>query len=281
MCLGGIFPCYAHGLAHGRLKHLYLGNPKCAGYDADRLSGRQKIDMLEDPFYPRWWPSRLEQIRKCKRPVGIFLDDMSDWMGDYWPEEWTEAELQVMRDCRQHRFYTLTKQPQNLIKFSPFPPNCWVGVTATDGGSYTRALRGLAHVDATIKFISFEPLLADPVMLGFGIDKPPFHWAIIGALTGSIEDIKKACLAHPNLQLRPYGKKWSLQPKLEWVEEIVRAADKAGVAVFLKDNLKPLLKNEGGWTLALYVSARDCDGIEYLRHEMPSEKEGVCQAGQT
>jgi hypothetical protein len=28
---------------------------------------------------------------------------------------------------------------------------------------------------------------------------------------------------------------------IEWVKQIVEAADKAGIAVFLKDNLKPLL----------------------------------------
>lgn len=32
--------------------------------------------------------------------------------------------------------------------------------------------------------------------------------------------------------------------KIEWVEEIVQAADEAGIPVFLKDNLKPLLDLE-------------------------------------
>jgi len=60
--------------------------------------------------------------------------------------------------------------------------------------------------------------------------------------------------------------------KIEWVEEIVRACDKAGIPVFLKENLKPLLRNEQGWTLALYVNAREPDGSkEYLRQELPHE----------
>lgn len=37
-------------------------------------------------------------------------------------------------------------------------------------------------------------------------------------------------------QTKPYK-----PPKIEWVQEIVRAADKAGIPVFLKDNLSPLM----------------------------------------
>ena len=39
----------------------------------------------------------------------------------------------------------------------------------------------------------------------------------------------------------PWGKKWTAQPPIEWVREIVEAADRAGIKVFLKDNLEPLL----------------------------------------
>ncbi|GAH56543.1 unnamed protein product [marine sediment metagenome] len=35
-------------------------------------------------------------------------------------------------------------------------------------------------------------------------------------------------------------------PRIEWVEEIIGAADKAGVPVFLKDNLRPLAEESTG-----------------------------------
>ena len=44
------------------------------------------------------------------------------------------------------------------------------------------------------------------------------------------------------------------QTKIEWVQEIVKAADKAGIPVFQKDNLAPLL------------------GKDNLRQEMPNER---------
>ena len=121
----------------------------------------------------------------------------------------------MMKDNPQHRIYTLTKQPQNLIKFSPFPENCWVGVTATNNDQYRKAIYYLAHIEAKVKYISFEPLLDHIHILAFNSF---INWVIIGA------------------QTKPYK-----PPKIEWVEEIVKACDKAGVKVFLKDNLRPLL----------------------------------------
>lgn len=222
-CLNGCPYCYARRLAHGRLLSTYGFNTNLApGALGSFKSGEGWVGDLTgdyaDPFYPRFWPERLEQIRKRKKPAGIFLDDMSDWMGSYWPEEWTNAELQVIRDCPQHRFYTLTKQAENLIKFSPFPDNCWVGATATNANAFYEALLGLNRISARVKFISAEPLLSrfwQPQLEGMG---DVLAWLIIGA------------------QTRP-----SVYPRIEWVREIVEAADKAGIPVFLKDNLKPIL----------------------------------------
>jgi len=218
LCKGGGFPCYAYRLANGRLKQRYLANTNITG---DQSAYKEYVvEHLNDPFYPRFWPERLEQIRKIKKPTGIFLDDMADWMGDYWPEEWTEAELQVMRDCPQHRFYTLTKQPQNLIKWSPFPDNCWVGVTVTNNAAMTMAFYGLSRIKAGKTFISFEPLLGSIGMSDHVPLKTAWiDWVIIGAQT-----------------------KPSVYPKIEWVTEIIEACDKAGVAVFLKNNLWPLFE---------------------------------------
>lgn len=54
----------------------------------------------------------------------------------------------------------------------------------------------------------------------------------------------------------------TVMPRIEWVEEIVRACDKAGIPVFLKDNLKPLLRET--CTVNSLVNT-----IEKWRQEMP------------
>ena len=55
------------------------------------------------------------------------------------------------------------------------------------------------------------------------------------------------------------------QPKIEWVEEIEKAADKAGIPVFLKDNLLELVNYVDKKT----EFAFNKDG--YYRQEIPEE----------
>jgi hypothetical protein len=38
-----------------------------------------------------------------------------------------------------------------------------------------------------------------------------------------------------------WGDIWTAQPRIKWLQEIVETADRAGVKVFLKNNLRPLL----------------------------------------
>ncbi len=299
LCLGGMFPCYAYNLANGRLKRRYWLNENLAP------TPRDLVNYNLDPFYPRWWPERLRDIphdwttlagRQHVKPKGIFLDDMSDWMGDYWPEEWTEQELQMMRDCSQHRIYTLTKQPRNLIKFSPFPGNCWVGVTATSHQMFVEACLLLSDIKASVKYISIEPLLswgaypADETTIeqwAKGLSLYGINQVIIGACTGTYPEMVHLSRQTRQEQdfdsIKQFGNKWTLQPKVEWLEEIVRAADQAGVKVFLKNNLKPLLETlditgtSFGRLTSLTVEAiKDTQGLPRqrgwyeLRQELPS-----------
>lgn len=275
LCKGGDFPCYAYKLAHERLKPRYLGNdnwPKLILNEGTKWP--IGYHPSTDPFYPRFWPERLDKIRTIKKPTGIFLDDMSDWMGDYWREEWTRQELEMMRDCPQHRFYTLTKQPQRLPGFSPFPDNCWVGVTATNHDMTVKALHYLFDVQAKVKFISLEPLLGKldtwgPDFCGVGLpcEWDRIDWLIIGACTGPMGDLLP--LHHKTgLAMIRYGSKWILAPQVEWVSEIVEAADKARIPVFLKNNLAPLIHKDAlSGQYALDTGLLTWEGA--LRQEMP------------
>jgi len=285
LCKGGSFPCYAYKLANGRVKPLYLGNPNCAGYDEENMTARQKIDILEDPFYPRFWEERLiepynketrwgSRRRYTQRAKGIFVCDMSDLFGIGVPEEWTRRVMTTIRDCPQHRFYLLTKQPQNLIKFSPFPDNCFVGVTATTKGRAWEADKFLDNIEAKVKFLSLEPLLDwSPADFGGSFLENDSHinWLIIGACTGTKKEMTN--LARNNssfLSEMPWGKKWTAQPNPDWVREIVEAADQARIKVFLKDNLRPLLEHDFKGIKGVDGRyAQLVEGIWQLRQEMP------------
>ena len=205
--------CYAHRLANGRLKSLYLSH-------RFQLAG----DM-RDPFAPRFWRYRLEEPLARHKPARIGVAFMGDLFGSWVPKATHDLIFDVINRCRQHTFLLLTNQPQNLIKWSPFPENCWVGVTATNHDSFLKAAVYLLYVEASVKFISFEPLLGG---IGDALwpekDKWTKHtfvpdWVIIGA------------------QTKPYK-----PPEQKWVREIVEAADKAAIPVFLKNNLLPMMK---------------------------------------
>ena len=258
-CLNGCEYCYARRLANGRLRIRYIENMNIA----TPIPHGQFPDGLAygDPFYPRFWEDRLDEIyerwqklnRRTLNPIGVFVCDMSDLFGIGIPVEWTEQVMAVINACPQHRFYLLTKQPQNLIKFSPFPENCWVGVTATDGDMLRKALYHLTCVEAKVKYISFEPLLNTAMdYAGCYTDYPSRYlfnevqWVIIGS------------------QTKPYK-----PPEIERVKEIVEACDKARIPVFLKDNLKPLLcTNVSGRDV---IESHNLWAFKYfkLRQEMP------------
>jgi protein gp37 len=154
---------------------------------------------------------------------------MSDLFGIGIPEGWQRKVFSSIKTNPRDRFYLLTKQPQNLAKWSPFPDNCWVGVTATDFKMFGEALYYLGQIEASIKYISLEPflsrILADRGSGGYDVRMLSLDlgnwldWVIIGAQT-----------------------KPTVMPKIEWVQEIETTARKAGIPVFLKDNLKPLFE---------------------------------------
>ncbi len=219
-CLNGCEYCYARKLANTQLKARYLANTNVAPLPHPM---RFKDGYCDIPFYPRFWEDRIpvpinyRHPSWSKKPRGIFVCDMSDLFGIGIPEEWTRRVLRVIKYNPQHRFYLLTKQPQNLAKFSPSPDNCWVGVTATNMHMFIPAINWLDEIEAKIKYISCEPLLGCIPINHKALQLAGINWIIIGAQT-----------------------KPTVMPKIEWVREIVEAADKAGIPVFLKDNLNPM-----------------------------------------
>jgi len=248
ICKGGGFPCYAYKLANTRLKERYLANSILPIHDEPDHESHHS-----DPFYPRFWPDKLDQPLKRKKPAGIFTCDMSDLFGIGVPEQWTWSVLNFIKECSQHRFYLLTKQPQNLIKFSPFSNNCWVGATCTSRMIVNGTLRHLMKVGAGKIFLSLEPLLdwedssakiTGDRLLDAGID-----WLIIGAQT---KPVKK--------------------PEWQWVKDIIEAADTAGIPVFLKNNLgllkwscegaAPFYREHSSGTMELLQNVAECSKSE-------------------
>jgi len=172
-------------------------------------------------FEPTFYPDALDSPLHLRKPSLIGVG----WVGDVvgYGLDCKGKIYATIEQCHWHTFLFLTKNPQNLAKWSPFPDNCWVGVTATNYAMAANARKYLGEIKAPIKFLSLEPLLSpitDKNGLPFRFERgmSDIDWVIIGAQT-----------------------KPTVYPRIEWVREIVEAADKAGVPVFLKDNLRSLI----------------------------------------
>jgi len=192
--------CYAKRLAHGRLRRLYLANRTYVVGDPS------------DPFAPRFWPNRLEQPARLKKPSKIFVCSMGELFDPSLPDSWLRAVFAMIDANPQHTFQLLTHQPEQLARFSPYPPNCWVGATATGHNEAYDAIKSLDDVDAIVRYLSIEPLLFNVGgALLDGLD-----WVIVGAQTG------------------PGAKPVDRRD----VQELLDGADCYRTPIFLKDNLK-------------------------------------------
>jgi len=163
----------------------------------------------------KWNPEiRFEPIRDTdlpKKPSRIFVGSTMELFDEWVDAFWLDSIFKTVKDNPKHTFIFLTKRPQNLAKWE-FPPNCWVGASADSYFHLFKATRYLPEVKARVKFISFEPLLESMVGPRFNLDG--INWLIIGSQTQPVR-----------------------HPEKEWCREIIKAADKAGVAVFVKEPL--------------------------------------------
>jgi len=161
-------------------------------------------------FDPAFHPDRLEQPLHSRQALKVFVGSTADNFGNWVPREWNNAVFDIVKQCPQHTFQFLTKAPHNLVKYNPFPANCWAGATANNQQMMDHALFCLSLVKAPVRFVSAEPLLG-PI----DADLSAIDWLIIGAQTGT--DAR--------------------QPEREWVTGMIECARAANVAIWFKDNL--------------------------------------------
>lgn len=177
-----------------------------------------------------------------KKPRKIFVNSMSDLFHEAVSEDFILAVWSVMRGTPHHSYQILTKRPDRMaaIIARQVPealPNVWLGTSVEDDRVAGR-IENLRDVPATIRFISFEPLIG-PVGQ---IDLSGIHWAIVGGESG-----RKA---------RPIRE--------DWVDEIHEHCKDQGVAFFFKQ--------WGAWGKDNRRRSKKANGREYkgrVWDEMP------------
>lgn len=175
-----------------------------------------KIMPYPHSFSPTFHRYKLDEPQGWIKPRTIFVCSMADLFGDWIPDEWIEAVFEACRKAPQHRYLFLTKNPKRYKELADKgkllqSKAVWYGSTVTSGNSPRFCSYGTYNT-----FASLEPLLKP---LG---EVPSFiKWVIIGAEKGQ--------------------RKGKVIPEKEWVDDIVQAAEKERIPVFMKDSLIPIV----------------------------------------
>ncbi len=251
---------------------------------AKKLTERFKAHY-PNGFKPTLYPEALLSPLSLTKPskIGVcFMGDIGCLDPDAeltlphyrFPKLFTEINLKlaigrILKECPQHTFLFLTKRPDRLHLWAPFPQNAWLGVSVWNDASLNIALNALDTIICGKRYISVEPIL-DPVHLDHPLTGT-LDWVVIGSLTGPKTAMLEANNKYPDLTLMPYEHKWSLQPPIAWVKEIVEAADKAGIPVWIKNNLEPSFRQ--CTTLGYnWLWSQKIGHGELWRQELPQEE---------
>jgi protein gp37 len=189
-------------------------SPGCTHCYAEVMARRLKAmgaACYEHGFELALHPNRLAQPLRRRQPTVYFVNSMSDLFHKNVPDSFLDDVFEVIRDTPRHTYQILTKRASRLPRYfarRECPPNVWLGVSVENRRNGLPRIDHLRKVDATVRFLSIEPLLED---LGM-IDLHRIDWVIVGGESG-----------HRARPMRP-----------EWAESIKRQCDALRVPFFFK-----------------------------------------------
>jgi protein gp37 len=168
-------------------------------------------------------------LRGPGQPHLVFCGSMCDWAEDHPTCEQTRPRLwQLIHDTPNLTWQLLTKRADRIAQCLPPDwgdgwPNVWLGVSVSEPKGLWR-IAELARVPARVRFMSYEPALAD---ISPSLDVRALDWIIFGGESG------------PGYRT-PEG--WQ-----DWARKLRDVCADAGVAYFFKQS--PAARTEMGTTL--------------------------------
>ena len=194
----------------------------------------QRFKYTPDFSVPTFFPERLPEPARVKKPSWVFVCSMGELFDPKVPDEWRDQVFAAMRAAPQHTYVLLTKRPSRVVPpdgrlNERLPTRCIIGQTVDRDveAAITDACFLTSYLHRPSKFmLCVEPLrehmryLLD-AFVGT-ILRDHVDWLIIGAQTGAN----------------------AIKPEPAWISELVEAAQAANVSVWVKDNAKPYCKPE-------------------------------------
>jgi protein gp37 len=120
---------------------------------------------FENGFELTLRPERLKQPLSWKQPRRIFVNSMSDLFHKQVPRTFIDSVFDTMEKADWHTYQVLTKRSPLLARYlqarygtGKAPSHIWLGVSIEDAQNTVR-LKHLRAAQASVKFVSFEPLL--------------------------------------------------------------------------------------------------------------------------
>ncbi|MCD8011606.1 MAG: DUF5131 family protein [Lachnospiraceae bacterium] len=235
-CLHGCPYCYARSMTQR-----FCGNIKWNLAQTGKYRKEGEIYILDEPFldesgqqvvYPFGFAPTFHKYRfgcldRMKMGQRVFVGAMADVFGDWVPES---VIKDIFRECEDHpknSYIFLTKNPKRYSELElPDKPNYFYGTSVTCPDDFGR-LDLLPK--AGMRFVSFEPLLADisaPLLSDIknGARRGNLDWIIAGAETGR--------------------KKGKIVPERSWISAVEEYAEHWDIPIFMKDSLIPIVGKE-------------------------------------
>ncbi len=198
-----------------------VGCPRgCEYCYARKMNTRFK--WIEDFSKPQFFPERLKQL-ESKKPKSIFMNSMSDVT--FWTEEQIKEIFKAADKNPQHKYILLSKTGHAYQRFLDIAEQVkpinkpWFafGLTITKNADF------INNFPQEIHFLSIEPILEKVDLIGME-ERLNVTQIIIGAETGN--------------------RKGKVIPKKEWIDSLVKQADKYEIRVFMKNSLKPIMGDD-------------------------------------
>lgn len=170
-----------------------------------------------------YWRAPLNWNRKAERAGvrhRVFCSSMADVFEDHPTIDQERAKLwPLIRATPWLDWQLLTKRPERVLANLPDDwgegyPNAWLG-TSVENHDYLWRIEALSVVPAAVRFISFEPLIGE--VWPYEATLRAFQWAIIGGESGP--------------QRRPM--------RQEWLKALVGTCQRAGLAIYVKQDFGP------------------------------------------
>lgn len=144
-------------------------------------------------------PQRLNQPLNWRTPKRVFVNSMSDLFHKEIPTSFVDSVFDTMESADWHTFQVLTKRSPVMARYLRYrygagaaPPHIWMGVSVEDARNAVR-LKHLRTARASVKFVSFEPLLGSVGK----VDLAGLDWVIVGGESGP--------------GARPMAEEWALE----------------------------------------------------------------------